>query len=181
MGIGKGRVQQICEEIFRLSISFHDVPTLSPFPYLLFSFPSKRTKVMEGTQDKRVSSSLPHPHKQPVSSRNPILLQRNENYPTSIIYIPDRFFSFLFWGTLSCDMEEILVLLVTVEFSPLGVLLLPGYTWWNCEVGNWSASFNWSLFHVHFCCCSWKQVRCCESIGGPHHSTDFLYSTTINR
>ena len=88
MRIGKGRVQQICEEIFRLSISFHDVPTLSPFPYPLSSFPCKWTNVKEGTQDKRVSSSLPHPHKQPLPSRNPILLQRNENYPTSIIYIP---------------------------------------------------------------------------------------------
>jgi len=32
MRMGKGRVQQIGEEILRLSISFHDVPTLSPSP-----------------------------------------------------------------------------------------------------------------------------------------------------
>jgi len=118
MRMGKGRVQQIGEEIFRLSISFHDVPTLSPFPLTFSSFPCRWMSVKEGTQDKRVSSSLPHPHKQPLPSRKPILLQRNENYPTSIIHIPAPSF---FWRTLSCDVKEILVLLVTVEFSPLGV------------------------------------------------------------
>jgi hypothetical protein len=86
MRMGKGRVQQIGEEIFRLSISFHDVPTLSPFPYVFPLFPVNE-RTWEGTQDKRVSSSLPHPHKQPLPTRNPILLQRNENYPTSIIHI----------------------------------------------------------------------------------------------
>jgi hypothetical protein len=57
-----------------------------------------------------------------------ILLQRNENYLTCIIHIG----ALLFSRTLSCDVEEILVL-VAAEFSPSGLFCCGIYLKWELK------------------------------------------------
>jgi hypothetical protein len=101
----------------------------------------------EGMQDKRVFILLATPPQATPPFREPILLQRNENYLTSIIHLLALLFQEHFFLS---DVEEIFVLPVTLEFSPLGFVLLwdipDSIVKWELQCSAELVSFSTSTF-----------------------------------